>query len=89
MSRSARSGLSRPITACLSLLAGHETPQRIVALENPQYWLSHPSATFQGRDLLAPVAAHLASGVEPSELVAARDEIVMLDWPQPKKSGAA
>lgn len=35
-----------------------------VELTNPQYWDSpRPSATFHGRDIFAPVAAHLASGV--------------------------
>lgn len=40
-----------------------------VALTNPQYWRSPcPSATFQGRDIFAPVAAHLAAGVAFSHL---------------------
>ena len=35
-----------------------------VALENSQYWLqATPSATFHGRDIFAPVAAHLVMGV--------------------------
>ncbi|QQE64913.1 hypothetical protein GFS31_15970 [Leptolyngbya sp. BL0902] len=35
-----------------------------VELTNPAYWrLSTPSATFQGRDIFAPVAAHMANGV--------------------------
>lgn len=35
-----------------------------VELDNPQYWLSsNPSSTFHGRDIFAPVGAHLASGV--------------------------
>jgi S-adenosylmethionine hydrolase len=35
-----------------------------VELTNPQYWNSpRPSVTFHGRDIFAPVAAHLASGV--------------------------
>ena len=35
-----------------------------VTLTNPDYWLSpHPSTTFHGRDIFAPVAAYLASGV--------------------------
>jgi hypothetical protein len=35
-----------------------------VALTNPHYWrTSIPSATFHGRDIFAPVGAHLASGV--------------------------
>jgi S-adenosyl-L-methionine hydrolase (adenosine-forming) len=35
-----------------------------VELANPRYWrTSHPSNTFHGRDIFAPVGAHLASGV--------------------------
>ncbi len=42
-------------------------------LSNPSYWLEAPAgagvgATFQGRDLFAPVAAHLANGVAPGAL---------------------
>lgn len=33
-----------------------------VCLDNPQYHLPHPSATFHGRDIFAPVAAYLARG---------------------------
>jgi S-adenosylmethionine hydrolase len=36
-----------------------------VELNRPEYWLSpKPSSTFHGRDIFAPVAAHLASGVD-------------------------
>jgi S-adenosyl-L-methionine hydrolase (adenosine-forming) len=36
----------------------------VVSLTNPDYWRTpQPSATFHGRDIFAPVAAHLASGV--------------------------
>ncbi|NET02004.1 MAG: SAM-dependent chlorinase/fluorinase [Sphaerospermopsis sp. SIO1G1] len=35
-----------------------------VELTNSEYWrISQPSSTFHGRDIFAPVAAHLASGV--------------------------
>lgn len=37
-------------------------------LTNPAYWLEGPGVTFQGRDLFAPVAAHLANGVAPADL---------------------
>jgi S-adenosylmethionine hydrolase len=33
-------------------------------INQPQYWRSEVSATFHGRDIFAPVAAHLASGVD-------------------------
>jgi S-adenosylmethionine hydrolase len=35
------------------------------ALTNPAYWRPTRSATFHGRDVFAPVAAHLATGVPP------------------------
>jgi S-adenosylmethionine hydrolase len=34
-------------------------------LQNPEYFLAGPSHTFHGRDIFAPVAAHLAAGVAP------------------------
>jgi S-adenosylmethionine hydrolase len=36
------------------------------ALTNPAYWRPTRSATFHGRDVFAPVAAHLAAGVPPA-----------------------
>jgi S-adenosylmethionine hydrolase len=54
-----------PDNGLLSLawdVAGGAT--RAVVLDRPGYWLSgRPSPTFHGRDVFAPVAAHLASGV--------------------------
>ncbi|UCD56352.1 MAG: SAM-dependent chlorinase/fluorinase [Candidatus Hydrogenedentota bacterium] len=40
--------------------AGHP---RIFLLENEEYFLENRSRTFHGRDIFAPVAAHLSSGV--------------------------
>jgi len=37
-------------------------PQRVVSIENPEHRLDAPGPTFAGRDVLAPAAAHLASG---------------------------
>jgi hypothetical protein len=40
-----------------------------VELTNPHYWhRTHPSATFHGRDIFAPVGAHLATGVALAKL---------------------
>ncbi|MCZ2341150.1 MAG: SAM-dependent chlorinase/fluorinase [Bacteroidales bacterium] len=36
-------------------------------LTEPQFWREQVSHTFHGRDLFGPVAAHLASGVDPEE----------------------
>lgn len=37
-------------------------------LDRPQHWLPEPSRTFHGRDIFAPVAARLATGMAPDEL---------------------
>jgi S-adenosyl-L-methionine hydrolase (adenosine-forming) len=41
---------------------------RAVELTNPAHHLVAPGATFAGRDVFAPVAAHLANGVDLAEL---------------------
>lgn len=48
-------------------------------LNRDQYWLKPVSNTFHGRDIFAPVAGHLASGVRPQELGEAVREMVCLD----------
>lgn len=39
---------------------------KVRAITAERYFLKDPSSTFHGRDIFAPVAAHLASGVAPS-----------------------
>ncbi|MEM8614292.1 MAG: SAM-dependent chlorinase/fluorinase [Cyanobacteria bacterium P01_H01_bin.105] len=53
-----------------------------VALTNSRYWRTlQPSCTFHGRDIFAPVAAHLANGVSMAELgmSLSTDSLVKLD----------
>ncbi|HIK44189.1 MAG TPA: SAM-dependent chlorinase/fluorinase [Leptolyngbyaceae cyanobacterium M65_K2018_010] len=55
-----------------------------VELTHPAYWRTpHPSATFQGRDIFVPVAAHLASGVAFGAIgqPIGPDSLVRLDLP--------
>ena len=53
-------------------------------LVNEDYLLTPVSMTFQGRDVFAPAAAHIASGVDPSELGPEVDvgELVVLEIPE-------
>lgn len=53
-------------------------------LTNSRYFLDKPSATFHGRDIFAPVAAHLAGGVPPAEMGERIDDPVRLEIPKPK-----
>ncbi len=60
-------------------LAGDFTSQpRVVHLDNPQVWLPAVSHTFHGRDIFAPVAAHLAAGVPFEQLGTLIDDPVLL-----------
>ena len=51
-------------------------------LENRQFWKSKLSSTFHGRDLFAPVAAHIARGENFDALGPACDP-VFLQWSEP------
>ena len=50
--------------------------ERAVQLTNDELWLHPVSATFHGRDIFVPVAAHLATG---TELMAVGEEIDLAD----------
>ena len=58
-------------------------------LTNPAYWRHPVSATFHGRDVFAPVAAHLSSGVTPETLGDPTATITALSLPVPRPEGNA
>ncbi len=55
-------------------------------LDRPEFWLPAPGATFQGRDLFAPVAAALASGVQPEQCGTPVYDPVRLTIPEPRRT---
>jgi S-adenosyl-L-methionine hydrolase (adenosine-forming) len=57
------------------------------ALENPSYRIARLGLTFDGRDLFAPVAAHLALGADPATVGAEIGDPVMLPWPETTHHG--
>ncbi|MFZ5447441.1 MAG: SAM hydrolase/SAM-dependent halogenase family protein [Thermodesulfobacteriota bacterium] len=59
-------------------------PSTIVSLENPDYFREQVSATFHGRDIFAPVAAHLSLGVDLDRFGPRITDPVSLDWPEPQ-----
>jgi S-adenosylmethionine hydrolase len=69
-----------PDNGILSRLALSTPPSTIITVSEAQYWLEKVSATFHGRDIMAPVAARLSLGLEPSRLGPRQDELVRLDW---------
>jgi S-adenosylmethionine hydrolase len=71
-----------PDNGLLSRLALRSPPLRIVALQEPQYWLPQISRTFHGRDIMAPVAAHLSLGLDPMRLGRPQGDMIRLTWPE-------
>ncbi len=67
-----------PDNGLLTLLHRETPPEAMHVVENRRYFLPATSATFHGRDIMAPVAAHLAGGVRIRELGPVTDRIEML-----------
>jgi len=59
---------------------------RIVHLDKPEYWLPQVYTTFHGRDIFAPVGAHLAAGIPLETLGTVIDDPVRLPLPKPVKT---
>jgi S-adenosyl-L-methionine hydrolase (adenosine-forming) len=57
---------------------------QIIHLDRPRYWLSEISNVFHGRDIFAPVAAHLANGIPLVELGTPISDPYLLEIPQPQ-----
>jgi S-adenosyl-L-methionine hydrolase (adenosine-forming) len=76
-----------PDNGLLELALRAQKSQQIVKLTNPQYRLANVSATFHGRDLFAPAAAHIAAGVPLQELGDPIQKIASLAIPNPKLFG--
>ncbi len=65
--------------------------ERAVELTNPAYQLAAPGATFAGRDVFAPAAAHICNGVEIGELGPEVDPVLLMPAtvPLPRDDGDA
>lgn len=80
-----------PDNGLFSSILAQSPPIAAVELSNPDYWYSpQPSLTFHGRDIFAPVGAHLASGVELKALgpTLAPEELVQRSLPGWQKTHA-
>ncbi len=53
-----------PDNGLLTYVLQKHKPIAIYSISNKQYQLDHISATFHGRDIFAPVASHIANGID-------------------------
>jgi S-adenosylmethionine hydrolase len=63
-------------------------PIKLVNLNVPEYWRKNYSQTFHGRDIFAPVGAHLAAGVPLNQLGSPIHNPILLDFPKATKNGS-
>jgi S-adenosyl-L-methionine hydrolase (adenosine-forming) len=57
-----------PDNGLFTMITQKESLSQVIALDKQRYHLSRVSTTFHGRDIFAPVAAHLSMGVRPNAL---------------------
>ena len=57
-----------PDNGVLSMAISQEPPRLAIHLTRREYHLPFVSATFHGRDVFAPAAAHLAAGADPRDM---------------------
>jgi S-adenosyl-L-methionine hydrolase (adenosine-forming) len=72
------------LTLWLERLEAQGQPVTFYHLNNPEFWLLEVSHVFHGRDIFAPVAAHLASGIPIEQLGSSVSDPVRLDLPRPQ-----
>jgi len=63
------------------------TPEAF-CLDRPEFWLPSPSATFHGRDVFAPVTAHLSLGMAPECVGSPLPAPMTLRIPEPLRTSA-
>jgi S-adenosyl-L-methionine hydrolase (adenosine-forming) len=76
-----------PDNGVFSFVSQDKDSLRIVHLSNEAYHLHPKSHTFHGRDVFAPVAAHLAGGVPADEFGVPLKDCMRLPWPAVNRAG--
>src|SRR5262249_51694809 len=69
------------LTGVIQALGGTPVVRRVTTTK---YWRQTVSATFHGRDLLAPIAGHLSLGVDPPQFGPVESEWIRIETPMPK-----
>lgn len=67
-----------PDNGLVTLIHREMPVEAVYVVENRRYFLPHISTTFHGRDIMAPVAAHLANGLDPRECGRGTDRLEIL-----------
>jgi S-adenosylmethionine hydrolase len=74
-----------PDNGVLAMVSAAE-PHRARVLSNPRYFRQPVSGTFHGRDIFAPVAAHLAAGVAAARFGKRIDDLAQAGFLDPRQT---
>ena len=77
-----------PNNGLLSFVFDEKTNFRVFELKNEKFFAEKVSQTFHGRDIFAPVAAHLSKSVQPSEFGKEVRDFVHHKTARPRKVSA-
>jgi hypothetical protein len=73
-----------PDNGVFSFVYARESNLRVFQITNERYFRHPVSATFHGRDVFAPIAAHIASGTTLEELGVEIEDYVRFEIPRPR-----
>jgi len=76
-----------PDNGVLGMIFARET-HKVRVISNARYFRHPLSQTFHGRDIFAPVAAHVASGVPPSRMGKVIADYLRPPFEKPRQTGA-
>jgi S-adenosylmethionine hydrolase len=73
-----------PDNGIFSYILQNHTDTRVFSLDKRQYFKAAVSATFHGRDIFAPIGAHLSNGTPPEAMGSVVNDFRLIPWPEPK-----
>jgi S-adenosylmethionine hydrolase len=73
------------VSLLLTRVEESKQPTSFIHLDRPEFWLPEVSNVFHGRDVFAPVAAHLAAGTPLKALGRQIDDPIRLEIPKPSR----
>lgn len=79
-----------PDNGFISRVIKQDEVEIVISLDNPCYWLNSVKQTFHGRDIFAPVAAHLTHSTSDIKQFGSQispEELVKLNLSKPYKEG--
>lgn len=77
-----------PDNGLLSFIFNEDENFRVIKITNEKFFNKPVSNTFHGRDIFAPVAAHLSNSIKPEEFGDVINDFVRLEEIEPRKISA-